>query len=114
MNSALQERWWVGHAPFGGLTIASDGGMPLGAVRAILAEVVPYLQRQWDHRQLYLLEDWHAHDGYLRDARATSWGELRVACSSNAELLSLCSDDTGVATAVYPDDYGFLPSVRVC
>ena len=43
MNVELQDRWRATRPPFDGLTIGTEEGMPLSLVRAILAEVVPFL-----------------------------------------------------------------------
>jgi len=81
--------------------------MLLSLVRAILVRVVPFLEVRWPVARLYTLHDWHAHDGYRTDAAVTSWRELLIALASEEGLRELCSNDTRVHTAVFPDDCGF-------
>jgi len=107
MDAELQDRWRAARPPFDGLTIATEEGMPLSLVRAILARVVPFLEARWPTARLYALHDWHAHDGYLTRVMATSWEQLSTALASDDALRRLCSDDTRVYSAIFPDDYGF-------
>lgn len=57
----------------------------------------------WRH---LTLDDWHAHDGYLKAPTVTSWEQLSTALTSDDALRKRCSADTLVYTATFPDDYG--------
>ena len=64
--------------PFSGLTIMFDTKelLSLSAIRQALLAVVPALQERWPQAKLFVLNDWHEHDGYVNAEQSTSWQQL--------------------------------------
>ncbi len=78
MNNDLQQRWRQGRVPFSGFTILFDTEelLSLSAVCQALLAVVPILQERWSQAELFVLNDWHEHDGYVNAEQPTSWPEI--------------------------------------
>ena len=115
MNEALEQRWRQTAAPFDGLTVAfaSEELMPLPLLRQALLAVIPALQRHWPTDNLFVLDDWHEHDGYVSMARPTTWSELLQRCGTNAKTMAFTHGDWEVRRAVFSEDYGFYLRVYV-
>ncbi len=115
MNQELERRWQKSSAPFHGQTVAfaSEGLTPLPALRLALLAVTAHLQRQWPASVLFTLDDWHEHDGFINEARPTSWQELSLTLASDEALLTLSHGDFLVRRAFFPQTYDFYLRVYI-
>lgn len=115
MNDVLNQRWKQASLPFNGLTVtfASEELTPLPALRQALLVVVPALQRHWPKANLFMLDDWHEHDGYVNIARPATWAELLQRVGTDAETMAFAHGDWGVRLAFFPEDYGFYLRVYI-
>ena len=104
MDAEFERRWRGGMAPFDGMTLrAKDDGLPLSALRrALLAALAPR-----STLPLWMLHDWHQHDGYVSSAVRTSWHDLRAMVASEDALYAARSGDTGVCKAFFPENRSF-------
>ena len=115
MNNDLQQRWRKGQVPFSGFTIAYDTQelLSLSSLRQALLAVVPSLQERWPQAELFLLNDWHEHDGYVNAEKPTSWQELFQMIEADEAIKKFSTGEWEVRRAFFPDDYGFYLRVYV-
>lgn len=115
MNEALYQRWKRASPPFDGQTVmfASEELTPLPALRQALLVIVPALQQRWSEAKLFMLDDWHEHDGYVSIARPTTWRELLERLGTNEETMAFTHGDWDVRLAFFPEDYGFYLRVYI-
>jgi len=115
MNGALEQRWRDGSAPFSGQTLAfaSEDLTPLPTLRLALLAVVSRLQELWPEAALCTLDDWHEHDGFINEAKPTSWQYLFPALASKQTLLALSHGDFDVRRAFFPSTYDFYLRVYI-
>ena len=90
MNNALHQRWQSGEVPFDGCTMRFDTDelTPLPALHRALLAVVPALQERWSQAQLFTLDDWHEHDGYVNAEQPTNWQELWQRVGNNETTMA--------------------------
>jgi hypothetical protein len=108
MDSEFDMRWRQAEAPFDGVTIFLTDFVPLSALRPMLIAVVNVLHAYCPHSHLFRLEDWHEHDGYVKEATPTTWQELQAALASVDALQRESMGDTYVRTAWFPQERDFL------
>lgn len=107
MTPELHERWQRGEAPFNGVTLTPNEWLPVPALAAALAELIPFLQAQ-SGSQLDMLLDWHAHDGFLTPAEPTTWEALAALVRMPGALVrAFTGGDTAVYRAYFPADCRF-------
>lgn len=101
--------------PFSGFTIAYDTQelLSLSAVCQALLAVVPSLQERWPQAELFVLNDWHEHDGYVNAEKPTSWQELFQLIEEDEAVRKFSTGEWEVRRAFFPDDYGFYLRVYV-
>lgn len=86
MDSEFDMRWRQAEAPFDGMTISLTDFVPLSTLRSMLIVAVSVLHAHCPHAPLFRLEDWHEHDGYVKEATPTTWQELQAALASMEAL----------------------------
>lgn len=68
--------------------------MPLEDLQRALVCVVEHLSAMYGQRELWSLEDWHEHDGYLTSGNLIAWEDLASIVRSPAALYEArCADD---------------------
>ena len=115
MTSELERRWQNGSKPFNGRTVAfaSDDLTPLPGLRLALLALVPRLQQHCPDAALFMLDDWHEHDGFISEAEPTSWQHLSDALVSDNALLALSTGESYVRRAFFPASYDFYLRVYI-
>lgn len=115
MNNDLQQRWRKAEVPFNGFTIRFDTRelLPLSALRQALLVVVPALQERWPQAKLFMLNDWHEHDGYVNAEQPTSWHELVQKIEADEAVKKFSTGEWEVRLAFFPNDYGFYLRIYV-
>jgi hypothetical protein len=104
----MNKRWQRGLSPFDGDCIVSDDFLSVEDLRSLLAVVVPDLESRYAAQTLYAFDDWHQHDGYVTERRATDWGALAAVSGSDHALVASRQGDTYVHRSFYPEDCTFL------
>ena len=101
--------------PFDGQTVAfaSEELTPLPALRRAMLVIIPALQQRWSKAKLFVLDDWHEHDGCVTVAQPTTWPELLQRIGTNEETMTFTHGDWDVRLAFFPEDYGFYLRVYV-
>jgi hypothetical protein len=109
MTADLNTRWLAGLTPFDGITLSLGTGdlVPLPFLRRALRGLVERLQQRFPDEDLYTAEDWHEHDGYVSEARRTTWDGVRSWLASEEALYAAGSDDTYVWIALFPEGLAF-------
>ena len=108
MHEQLEHRWRTGKAPFDGQCIRLSDHIPLPTLRLLLRTIVDVLQERRKDCTLYRFDDWHEHDGYLTEARATNWEMLNQVLLNDQALHQSRHGDLYVRWAYYPEDFTFL------
>ena len=80
----------------------------MSTLRLLLRTIVDVLQERKKGCSLYRFDDWHQHDGYVTEARATDWKTLNQILLSDQALRHSRHGDSYVRWAYYPDDLTFL------
>lgn len=107
MDQLLNRAWRAGDPPFDGVSLRAED-VPLAALAPLLAGVVACLHARFGDRRLWRVEDWHAHDGWVTDRRASGWEELAETCASSDTLAARAALDEFVMLAYYSDPPGLL------
>ena len=115
MNDAWNRRWKQASPPFDGQTVAfaSEELTPLPALRQALLVIIAVLQQRWPEASLFVLDDWHEHDGFVNAARPTAWPELLQRAGTDEKTMTFTQGEWDVRLAFFPDDYGFYLRVYV-
>lgn len=77
MDANLDQRWTEGRAPFDGYTLVFDESLH----KVVGTAVVRFLLAELDARfgigeKVYVNEDWHVHDGYVKESQTVSKADL--------------------------------------
>jgi hypothetical protein len=107
MNSELTKRWQSGLLPFDGGVLALADEQTTDHLLTALRIAFALLFQAHGTRDLYVIEDWHDHDGFITPARRVSWAQAQSWIETPTKLLASCSDDWAVYTLLFPDDYSF-------
>ena len=103
----MNQRWQAGLSPFDGDCLIADDLRSVEALRELLAEILPELQREYAAQTLYTFDDWHQHDGYVTERRVTEWASLTEVARSADALIASRQGDTNVHRTFYPEDCSF-------
>jgi hypothetical protein len=112
MDDTLDRAWKSGTSPFDGITLRVED-VPVSALPPLLSELVASLRQQFGERRLWCVEDWHAHDGWVKSRRAANWDQLVETCCSPEALSARAALDEHVALAFYTEPLGLLPRIEV-
>src|SRR4051812_48637239 len=104
----MNQRWQSYLSPFDGDCLRTDDLISVADLASLLAAIVPALQRDFAAQVLYTFDDWHQHDGYVTERRATEWGSLSAAAQNRDTLLASRQGDSHVHRSYYPQDLSFL------
>ena len=104
----MNQRWHDGMSPFDRDCIVTDDLISVDELRVLLGVVVSDLESHYAGQRLYAFDDWHQHDGYVTERRATEWGSLSVAAQNRDTLLASRQGDSYVHRSYYPQDLSFL------
>ncbi len=109
MDASLELSRTQGLAPFDGVTIWNDTdcGPALSKLRALAIEIVGILEGGFPEPSLFVLDDWHEHDGFINASTATTWIDVRKRLSSDDEFLYFSTGDDLVSKALYPKSKQF-------
>ncbi len=108
MDKQLEQRWKTGKAPFDGECIRLTDHVQLPTLRLLLRTIVDVLHEWKKDCTLSRFDDWHEHDGYATEARATDWETLDQILLNDQTLHHSRHGDSYVRWAYYPDDFTFL------
>jgi hypothetical protein len=112
MDEALDRAWRSATSPFDGITLrAADA--PVKTLAPLLTQLVERLRVRFSERRLWRVEDWHAHDGWVTERRASSWDELLELCRSEDALIARAALDEFVALAFYTEPTALLLRIEV-
>ncbi len=100
MDADLARLWRARLPPFhrGALLLRE---LEPDSVLLVLRAISKMLSVEFHDRAVLLVEDWHEHDGFLCDARSTSWGRILEMFSSLRALRKASSKDFAVRTGIY-------------
>ena len=104
----MNQRWQAGLSPFDGDCLRTDDLISVMDLGAVLAAIAPALQRDYASQELYTFDDWHQHDGYVTERRATECASLSGAAQNRDTLIASRQGDSYVHRSFYPEDLSFL------
>jgi hypothetical protein len=104
----MNQRWQRGLSPFNGDCLRSDDQISVADLGALLTAIIPTLQEDYASQELYTFDDWHQHDGYVTDRRATGWSSFLATAESHDALIASRQGDSYVHRSFYPEDLSFL------
>ena len=107
MNVALASRWQRGICPFDGSVLNIEGDLTEKTLLATVRTALALLQEIHGTTSLYVNEDWHDHDGFIRPEQSISWTEAVAGTKDVERFRTTCSDDYLVHTLFYPSDFSF-------
>jgi hypothetical protein len=107
MNQLLQDKWQNGQPPFHGFTISPKDCLSLAELQTLLAVIFKILQPIHINYNLFILKDWHAHDGYLTQATSITWQELNTILLSDEAIEQHISLEQDVSIGIYADCMNF-------
>ncbi|MEO6711379.1 MAG: hypothetical protein ABIP42_17490 [Planctomycetota bacterium] len=107
--------WKAATPPFDGVTVfdASEAEAELHVLRQAAIGVIGVLQRSFPDPELFVLADWHEHDGFGSPARGTTWSEVLMHCETDRAFLYFKTGDAMVFRAVYPRTMQFYLRIYV-
>ena len=108
MNKELEKRWKEGQKPFDGNVLALEDFMVLPELLKFLKMLSMVLEKHFSDSKLFILDDWHEHDGYLTTANQCSWKMIEEILSSEENLYNSRSGDTFVRKAILAENMDFL------
>lgn len=112
MDETLESAWRSETCPFDGLTLRV-ADVPVSSLAPLLTELVAGLRLRLGAGQLWRVEDWHAHDGWVKERRSSSWAELVELCRSPEALIASAALDDHVALALYTEPLALLLRIEV-
>jgi hypothetical protein len=107
MDERLLRAWKEGHPPFHGCTLWAEN-LTFEQVVDCSQTILLVLEKRQAKENLRKFDDWHEHDGYIKEASPISLSEIEAAFASAAVLLQFCTDETDVCAAIYPQTAGLL------
>jgi hypothetical protein len=115
MTPELYERWTLRQHPFDGLAVSPAGEdlVPLSTLCPALRYLVERLQSMYGDRMLSTAPDWHEHDGYVSEARPSTWEEVCSWLTSEDTLHLASQADTYVRTAIIPEGAEFYLRIYI-
>jgi hypothetical protein len=102
MDAEFFQRWREGRAPFNGQTVTLKDFVPLATLRIALLQVVQQLQDYRPDAALFRLDDWHEHDGFVKEAEPATWQELDTLLTSEQTLKAASTGETHVRRGYFP------------
>ena len=112
MDATLEPLWKTGEKPFDGETVYPlDDVFVRDAVVAI-PSALDHIAQCYPTNQLFSLDDWHEHDGFVVSAKPTNIEALRAQVATLDSYVANHSDDFAVYRAIYPESLEFL--LRYC
>lgn len=106
MDQRLADAFNSGHPLFQGVTLKGwdiTGSQLLELNRPVLGWL-----NGTQPNELRILDDWHFHDGCIKESEPTSLGELAAQFTDEETMISLITDETVVYSGVYPADLSFF------
>jgi hypothetical protein len=108
MNTELEKRWKEGKKPFDGKVLSLEDFFVLPELLEFLKTISMVLKQRYSNLGLFILDDWHEHDGYLTSANECSWKLIDEILSSKKSLYNSRPGDTFVRKAIFPENLEFL------
>lgn len=112
MDEPLERAWRSATSPFDGITWRTADA-PVKTLAPLLTQLVASLRARFGERRLWRVEDWHAHDGWVTERRASNWDELHEVCRSEDALIAHAGLDDLVALAFYTEPPALLVRIEV-
>ena len=100
MTPELHERWRKSLPPFDGSAAIADLEQGIGTLCEIIAFLLAELSNQFP--TIYAFEDWHEHDGFVCDARLTSWQHVADATKNPQSIYQSRHLDFEVSRGLHP------------
>jgi len=108
MENELNQRWRQGLPPFDGETVYTPDFVTLANLTAPLSAVIEQLYVLTGDIPIIKFDDWHEHDGFVKDGIQTSWEELPSLTTSEHALLAASTGESYVRLAFCPVDRSWL------
>jgi hypothetical protein len=108
VDALINQRWQAGLSPFAGDCLITDDLVSVEDLRTLLAVILAELKDEYATQTLYTFDDWHQHDGYITERRATDWGSLTTLAQCAHALIASRQGDSYVHRSFYPEDLSFL------
>jgi hypothetical protein len=108
MDATLEPLWRNGEKPFQGETIYPVADVFVRDAIAAIRSALDHIEQYYPTNTLFVLEDWHEHDGFIVTAKTATLDALREQIATPEIFISSHSDDTAVYLSIYPDSLDFL------
>jgi len=105
MDSEFQKRWRERRVPFNGVTLIGPD-LGLSDLATELRPVVEFL-RSHTLLPVYVLDDWHEHDGFVVTGHAIGWDEVESWIVDGKSVFAARTGDFEVRRAIFPGDYQY-------
>jgi len=94
MDQELNSRWKNEQTPFAGEMVTCEDYIEIRELREALELVIRMLMNKYVKERVYVVFDWHEHDGYITGRDETDWETiLRGVESEDSLYVSGCGDD---------------------
>lgn len=108
MNQTLHDAFLAGTKPFDLFTVFSTPDLSPAELLEAQRLTLNFIAAYYPTPYLFILDDWHQHDGHITIETNIDPKTLRSFALSEESLLASASGDHLVAKLVYPSDQGFL------
>ena len=108
MDVILEPLWQSGEKPFHGKTAFPMNDVFVRDAIIAIPWALDHIAQHYPANQLFALDDWHEHDGFISCAKLTTLEELRQQVATPESYVLSHSDDVAVYRAIYPDSRDFL------
>lgn len=112
MDGILETLWRSGEKPFHCETIYPLSDLYVRDAIVAIPSALSHIAQYYPANQLYALDDWHEHDGFIASSSPVALDDLRQQVATPESYVASHSDDSMVYRAIYPDTRDFL--LRYC
>ena len=108
MNKELEKRWKESIKPFDKNVLVLEDLFVIPELLEMIKTVSKVLKQYYLDTKLFILDDWHEHDGYVTTESECNWGMIDDTLNSENSLYQSRSGDTFVRKAIFPENMDFL------
>jgi hypothetical protein len=99
--------------PFMKDAIVCDDLLRIDDLNVCLNVIIKVLKFNYGKQNLFFLDDWHNHDGFVNCSKKIQWSKFETITNSARSLYkNRCTDDF-VFSSFYPESLGFLLRIDV-
>ena len=106
MTPELHKRWCKALPPFDGNAVVADLEHDIGALRDMIAFLLDVLRHQFP--AVLAFDDWHEHDGFISEARQTSWESVANATKNPQAIYQSRHNDFAVRRGLHPPSFEWV------